>query len=193
MLLFFPREMTNCRMEAVAADMPLCRRRRRTWLCSGGEGAESSVAHSSVITLHSRWTVWTQFSFSIKLYIFLFLRTLNALFDLSLIPALLSVRLQTCYEWAAGNRESLRRGAALRVAGVCSPHMEESQSAFHACLPFHVFVFVCFRDTPPRWIIQQCLTSSLLLCRTKRRFCLATCQKFTTSTRGEWVPSGCHW
>lgn len=52
----FPREMTNSRMGRVTADMPLCQRRRRTWRCSGGEG--SAVALSSVIKLHSRWTVW---------------------------------------------------------------------------------------------------------------------------------------
>lgn len=47
------------------------------------------------------------------------------------------------------------------------------------------FVFGCYRDMPLRWTIQPCLISSLLLCRTKRRFCLATCRKFTTSIRGD--------
>lgn len=46
---------------------------------------------------------------------------------------------------------------------------------------------------PLRWIIRPWFTSSLLLCRTRRRFCLATCQKSTTSTRGEGAPSACHW
>lgn len=50
-----------------------------------------------------------------------------------------------------------------------------------------------FRDMPLRWTIQQWFPSCLLLCRTKRRFCLATCQKSTTSTGGEGAPSACHW
>lgn len=57
---FFPRETANFRTETATADMRLCQRRRRTWQCSGGEG--SALALSSVIKLHSRWTVWKRLS-----------------------------------------------------------------------------------------------------------------------------------
>lgn len=53
-------------------------------------------------------------------------------------------------------------------------------------------VFLGYRDMPLRWIIRRWFTSCRLLCRTKRRFCLATCQKSTTSTGGKRAPSACH-
>lgn len=43
-----------------------------------------------------------------------------------------------------------------------------------------------------RWIIQPWLPSYPVLCRTKRRFCLGTCQRSTISTRGEGAPSAWH-
>lgn len=62
---FFFREMANWRTNTVAADIPLCQRRRRTWQCSGGEG--STLTLSSVIKLHSRWAVWKGLSGDLKL------------------------------------------------------------------------------------------------------------------------------
>lgn len=45
---------------------------------------------------------------------------------------------------------------------------------------------------PLRWRIQPCLTSSPRLCRTKRRFCLVTCQRFTIFIKGKWAPPVCN-
>lgn len=62
---------------------------------------------------------------------------------------------------------------------------------FYSCCGFFFF-FACFiyfccdyRVMPLRWRIQPCLTSSQRLCRTKRRFCLVTCQRFTIFTNGK--------
>lgn len=41
------RKTANCRTETVTADMPLCRRRRRTWRCSGGEGSFISLSSAN--------------------------------------------------------------------------------------------------------------------------------------------------
>lgn len=69
-----------------------------------------------------------------------------------------------------------------------------SYSLFFTSARKLIFCFWCvYRDMLLRWIIQRWFTSCLLLCRTKRRFCLATCQKSTTSTEGEGAPSACHW
>lgn len=190
---FFPRERANCRMET--ADMPLCQRRRRTWQCSGGEGG-SAVALLSVIKLHSRWTVWkTVISLSIVLCIYLFW----AHQPLYLIPLFAflhtlcspSVCRHVMNELLETERAYVEELLCVLQVFICSTE------GFIICLlpvpAVSCFVFAHYRDMPLRWIIQQCLTSSLLLCRTKRRFCLATCLKFTTSTRGEEAPSGCHW
>lgn len=99
--------------------------------------------------------------------------------------------LQTCYERTAWNWESLRGGAALCAAG------DSSHRGRLFLTSFKVFGFglkhSCFihRDMPQRWIILGCLISSPRLWITKRRFCLETCQKFTTSTKGDKVPPGC--
>lgn len=93
---------------------------------------------------------------------------------------------QTRHERAAGNRESLRGGAALRPPGrheheLFCPWLSPSTDSAGCVV----------RDTPLRWTTRPCFPSCLLLCRTKRRFYLETCLKSTTSTRGERVPPIC--
>lgn len=93
---------------------------------------------------------------------------------------------QTRHERAAGNRESLRGGAALRPPGrlehkLLGPWLNPSTDSA-ACV---------VRDMPLRWTTRPCFPSCLLLCRTKRRFYLETCLKSTTSTRGERVSPIC--
>lgn len=130
--------------------------------------------------------VKTVTSISTELCVYLHLICLTACLSLP------SACLQARYERAAGNRESVRGGAALRAAGVHPPHDVHSSLWLFWFHSWFFFVCVC-RDMPLRWIIQPWFTSCLLLCRTKRRFCLETCQRSTTSTGGEGAPSACHW
>lgn len=113
----FCSKMDKRRTETGAADMPPCQGRRRTWRCSGGEGL------SSVIKLHGRWAVNRVTSSSAGQRISLLSPGRNHSSDLSLFLFFLfwllcPVRLQTRDERAAGDREGLRGGAALRAAGV---------------------------------------------------------------------------
>lgn len=145
-VVFFPRETANCRMETVTADMPLCQRRRRTWQCSGGEGIGRRSFICNQITQQMD-CVETVIQLTVVLSIYLFwlqqiLYLISLFFPFCLSHSTFSFCLQARYERAAGNWESLRRGAALCIAGVDSLHWRIHILVFHRCLRFHV-LFLC--------------------------------------------------
>lgn len=180
---FSSRVMDNCRMKTATADMPLSQRRRRTWRCSGGEG--SAVALSSVIKLHGRWTGKT-----VIYSIFYLLAQIIHL--IGLFASVLSLSAGTLWTSCWKLREPTWRSCSAYCKWVLVP--KNGYSLFFTCAQKFMFCVWCvYRDMLLRWITQQWFTSCLLLCRTKRRFCLATCQKSTTSTGGEGAPSACHW
>lgn len=138
---FFPSRMANCRTETVTADMHLCPKRRRTWRCSGGEG---SVALSSLIKLHSRWTVWNShliINGAVHLP-FLCVPASDPLFDLSF--CLLCVCRHVMNELLETERAYVEE-----LLCVLQVFIHSSKCSFFCLLQslaFHVFLF-CFMFT----------------------------------------------
>lgn len=186
----FHRARANCRMEAVTADMPLCQRRRRTWQFSEGEGW--ATTHSSIIRPQhcSSCVLIMPAPYPLSNLI-----ALSPCLCLCLCFSLFPCRhvMNELLETERAYVEELL--CVLQVFTHPTIPQAIAKLIFLSLLPMPLIpcaVIVCFRDMLLRWIIQRWLISSLLLCRTKRRCCLATCQRSTTSTRGEWAPSGCY-
>jgi len=105
------------------------------------------------------------------------------------------VSLKTCDERAPGDGESVRRGAPLCPAGShrhrrrhSNTHLEkcyQKTTKHQTCVSVLLMLLLLYlRVTQQRWTTLRWLTSCPPRCRTRRRFCLATCRRSTTSTRG---------
>lgn len=165
-LFIFP--CGNVRMKTVAADMRLCRRRRRTWLCSGGE-------RSSSFTCDQISMGWV--------------KTINSLCIAPCSVLHLVVSAATSWTSCWKLREPTWRSFSAYYRCFYNPPMGSCLVSVLTCVRNTLFFGCHYRDTLPRWITLQCFPLFLRVCKTKRRFSLATWQKFTTFIKGK---RACH-